>query len=111
MTSFALVTWLGWACYVGAAASLVAYVVQVTRRRIWRRPWNAAGLVFISVALSQTPFLFNEAMYGKGLATAMIVTFCLLASAILQVYTALRPRRRSDDRPAAETAGAQGQDA
>ena len=111
MSTVALVTWLGWACYAGAAGTLVAYLVQVLGRQGWRRPWNAAGLVFTSVALSQTPFLFDEAMYGRGLGTAMIVTFCLLASAIVQAYTALRPRRRGEETQAAETVGAQGQDA
>jgi len=111
VSTVALVTLLGWTCYAGAAGALAAYLVLVLGRQGWRRPWNAAGLVLISVALSQTPFLFDEAMYGRGLGTAMIVTFCLLASAIVQAYTALRPRRRGEETQAAETAGAQGQDA
>ena len=67
--------------------------------------------MFTSVALSQTPFLFDEALYGRGLGTALIVTVCLIASAVVQAYTALRPRRRSHEAEAAEAPGAQGQDA
>jgi hypothetical protein len=111
VTSVVLVTWLGWACYAGAAGSLAAYLALILKRQGWRRPWNAAGLVFISLALSQTPFLFDEALQGRGVGAAMVVTFCLLASAIVQTYTALRPRRRGEEAEAAGTAGARGQDA
>jgi hypothetical protein len=102
VSSLAVVTWLGWACYAGAAVALVAYLVQVAGRGRWRRPWNAAGLVFTSVALSQTPYLFDPAMYGRSLRTAVVVTVCMVAAAALQAFTALRPRR---------AAAAQGQDA
>lgn len=111
MTSAALVTWLGWACYAGAAASLGAYLAVVLGRQGWRRPWNAAGLVFTSLALSQTPYLFDEALHGRGVGAALTVTFCLLAAAAAQAYAALRPRRRDGVAAAAGAAKVQGQDA
>ena len=89
----AVVTWLGWACYAGAAAALAAYVAQISGRGGRRRPWNAAGLFFTCIALSQTPSLFDAAMYGRGLWPAAVVTVCLVASAAIQAFTALRPRR------------------
>jgi hypothetical protein len=98
----AVVTWLGWACYAGAAAAIIAYVVHFAGRQGWKRPWNAAGLFFTSIALSQVPFLFEGAIYGRGLRTAVIVTVCLLAATGLQAFIALRRRRRREDAPPAD---------
>jgi len=93
VSPLAVVTWLGWACYTGAAGTLAAYVALIAGRRRWRRAWNAAGLFFTSIALSQTPSLFGGVLYGRGVWTAAAVTACLLASAALQAVAALRPRR------------------
>ncbi len=98
-----IVTWLGWACYAGAAVSIVVYVIHFAGRQGWKRPWNAAGLFFTSLALSRTPFLFQGVVDGRGLRDASIVTVCLLAAAGLQATTALRRRKRRDDAPAAGT--------
>ena len=98
MTPAALIIWLGWACYLGAAAAIAAYVAHFAGRQGWRRPWNAAGLFFTSISLSQTPSLFEDATDPKGLRTAVVVTACLLAATGLQAFTALRHRR---DGPAA----------
>ena len=93
MTPTGLIVWLGWACYLGAAVAIVAYVLQFTGGKAWRRPWNAAGLFFTSIALSQTPYLFEDASDRRGLRTAVLVTLCLLASTGLQAFIALRPRK------------------
>jgi len=92
----ALIAWLGWACYAGAAVAIAAYVIQLAGDAGWKRPWNAAGLFFTSIALSQTPFLFQGVDDAKGLRTAAIVTACLDAAAVLQAFLALRPRRDAD---------------
>ncbi len=92
----ALIVWLGWACYAGAAGAIAALVIPVLGGHGWKRPWNAAGLFFTSIALSQTPFLFQGAYDAKGLRTAAIVTACLDAAAALQAVLALRPRRDAD---------------
>ena len=101
-----IITGLGWACYAGAAASIIVYVVHFAGRQGWKRPLNAAGLFFTSIALSWTPFLFQTVMDGRGLRNAAIVTVCLLAAAILQSMTALRRRKRRDDAPPAAGAAA-----
>ena len=93
MTPTAFIVWLGWACYLGAAAAIVVYVLHFTGGHGWRRPWNAAGLFFTSIALSQTPSLFRDATDPKGLRTAVVVTLCLLAATGAQALTALRHRR------------------
>ena len=108
-----IITWLGYACFLGAAVAFGVYVAHLAGRQGWKRPWNAAGLVFTSVALSQTPFLFQYVFDAKGLRTALIVTLCLLAATTAQSLTALR-RRRQEDAPsiqAASPASPQGLDA
>ncbi|MEI9964859.1 MAG: hypothetical protein WDM92_09200 [Caulobacteraceae bacterium] len=101
-----VVTWLGWACYAGAAAAIIVYVIHFAGRQGWKRPWNAAGLFFTSIALSQTPFLFQAIYDARGVRTAAIVTVCLLIATALQAFTALRRRRRRDDAAPAAGAGA-----
>ena len=88
-----IVTWLGWACYAGAAFAIVVYLVQLAGRQGWRRPWNAAGLFFTAIALTQAPFLFQGVPPWRVAA----MTLCLLIATGLQAMTALRRRRRADD--------------
>ena len=103
MSMSTVLIWLGWACYAGAAVAIVVYVVHFAGRQGWKRPWNAAGLFFTSIALSQTPFLFQTVADRRGVRTAFIVTLCLLAATGLQAVIALRHRRdRSDERPAGD---------
>jgi len=112
MSTDTLITWLGWACYAGAAGAIGAYVIHFAGRQGWKRPWNAAGLFFTSIALSQVPFLFQEAFGMRGLRTAIIVTASLLVATGLQAFTALRRRkRREDGAPAAAPAPASGEPA
>ena len=101
MSVATLISLLGWACYAGAAAAIVVYVIHFAGRQGWKRPWNAAGLFFTSIALSWTPFLFQTVVDGRGARDALIVTVCLLAAAVLQGMTALRRRKRRDDAPGA----------
>ena len=98
MTPALVIGWLGWACYAGAAGAIAVYVLHFTGRQGWKRPWNAAGLFFTSIALSQTPFLFQYAADSRGLRTGLIVTLSLLASAGVQALTALRRRGAGDSR-------------
>ena len=101
MSMSAILIWLGWACYVGAGVAIVVYVIHFAGRQGWKRPWNAAGLFFTSIALSQTPSLFQTVADRRGVRTAFIVTLCLLAATGLQAFVALRRRRaRSEDTPA-----------
>jgi hypothetical protein len=100
-----LIVWLGWACYAGALAAIVVYVIHFAGRQGWKRPWNAAGLFFTSIALSQIPPLFVGGYDRASMWRAITVTLCLLVATGLQAFTALRRRRRrADDAPAPETA-------
>ena len=97
----ALITWLGWACYAGAAAAIIVYIIHFAQRQGWKRPWNAAGLFFTSLALSQAPTLFQSAAEPGEVRAAVVVTLCLLAATALQAFTALRKRKpRAEDVPA-----------
>ena len=96
MSPALIITWLGWTCYLGAAVAIVVYVVHFAGRQGWRRPWNAAGLFFTSIALSQTPFLFQYVADSRGVWAALVVTLALLAATGVQAFSALRRRRRED---------------
>ena len=87
------IIWLGWACYLGAAVAILVYVIHFAGRQGWRRPWNAAGLFFTSIALSQTPYLFQAVTDRRGIRSAFVVTICLLAATGLQAFIALRRRK------------------
>ena len=103
MNPLPLVVWLGWACYAGALVAIVVYVIHFAGRQGWKRPWNAAGLFFTAIALTQTPSLFLAAYDRAQVWRALTVTICLLTATGLQAFTALRRRRRaSDAAPAAE---------
>ena len=108
MTPSPLVIWMGWACYAGALVAIVVYVIHFAGRQGWKRPWNAAGLFFTAIALTQTPELFLNSYDRRTVLRAAIVTFCLLASAGVQSYTALRQRRRAGDPPAAAAPATEG---
>ena len=56
MSPAVIITWLGWICFAGAGVALIVYLVHFAGRQGWKRPWNAAGLFFTSIALSQMPF-------------------------------------------------------
>ncbi len=95
------ITWLGRACLLGAAAAIGVYVAHLAGARGWKRPWNAAGLFFTAITLTQLPFLFENDTDPRGVRTAMIATVCLLAAAGLQAFTALRRRRERLEPPGA----------
>ena len=97
MSPALLVVWLGWACYAGALAAIVIYVIHFAGRQGWKRPWNAAGLFFTAIALTQIPFLFEGAFYRGRMWRPVIVTLCLLTATGLQAMTAMRRRRRAGD--------------
>ncbi len=59
-----IVNLLGWVCYAGAAAAIVVYMIHFAGRQGWKRPWNAAGLFFTAIVLTQVPFLFQDARSG-----------------------------------------------
>jgi len=87
------IIWLGWACYAGAAVAIVVYLRHLLGPERWKRPWSAAGLLFTSLALGQTPFLFEDAYDRFRIARAFVVTACLLVATAVQAFTLLRPRR------------------
>lgn len=101
MTRAHILTWLGWFCFAGGGSALVVYVVQFARRQEWRRPWNAAGLIFTAVALTQLPMFLHQGAQDQGFMSGVLAVSCLSVAVILQAVTALRPRRqrRSDDAP------------
>jgi predicted metal-binding membrane protein len=87
------VSWLGWLCYAGAAVAIGVYIFHFASRQGWRRPWNAAGLFFTAIALTQAPSLFQEA---TSLRSPLILTACLLVATGLQAFTAMRRRKRRE---------------
>ena len=94
------IVWLGWACYAGAAFAIVVFLTHLLGSRPHKRPWSAAGLLFTSLAMGQTPFLFEDAYSGAQIARAAVVTVCLLAALALQGLTLFRIRN-GDGAPAA----------
>ena len=76
-----LITLLGWACYAGALAAIVVYIIHFAQRQGWKRPWNAAGLFFTALALTQIPTLFRDAVATDEVRAAVIATLCLLGAA------------------------------
>jgi hypothetical protein len=98
------ISWLGWLCYLGAAAAIVVYLIHFAGRQGWKRPWNAAGLFFTAIALSQVPTLFQGGLAGRTLTAAVVVTACLLIATGLQAWMAMRRRKRREDQPAGEAA-------
>ena len=97
MNSTDMITTLGWLCYGAGVVAIVVYILHFAGRQGWKRPWNAAGLFFTSLALSQVPVLFRGAAELGELRAAVVVTICLIAATALQAMTALRRRRRGDD--------------
>jgi hypothetical protein len=93
-----LIIWLGWICYAGAAFAIVVFLTHLLGSRAHKRPWSAAGLLFTSLAMGQTPFLFEDAYSGTQIARAAIVTLCLLLAVSLQAYLLISPR--ADEVPA-----------
>ncbi|HEY5412091.1 MAG TPA: hypothetical protein VIJ94_15320 [Caulobacteraceae bacterium] len=92
MTASPFIVWLGWACYAGAAFAIVVYLAHLLGSQPHKRPWGAAGLLFTSLALGQTPFLFEDAYSGGQITRAVIVAACLLAALAFQAYALLRLR-------------------
>ena len=86
------IVWLGWACYAGAAFAIVVFLTHLLGSRPHKRPWSAAGMLFTSLAMGQTPFLFEDAYSGAQIARAAIVTACLLLGVGLQAYLLISPR-------------------
>ena len=96
MSPAIIITWLGWICFAGAGVALIVYLVHFAGRQGWKRPWNAAGLFFTSIALSQMPSLFQYVGDARGVGAAFVVTLCLLSVTGVQAFSALRRRRQED---------------
>jgi len=94
-----LIIWLGWACYAGAAFAIVVFLNHLLGSRTHKRPWSAAGMLFTSLAMGQTPFLFEDAYSGAQIARAAIVTLCLVLAVALQAYLLISPRADEIDPP------------
>ena len=101
MSASPIIVWLGWACYAGAAFAIVVFLNHLLGRQPHKRPWSAAGMLFTSLAMGQTPFLFEDAYSGQQIARAAVVTGCLLAAVVFQAYLLISPRADEDRRPAA----------
>ena len=85
-------------CAEGAGfAAVVAYFVVLARRPEWVRVLNGSGLLFVGVALFQTPFLMQQAK-GAGVVNVDIIVVLLILAAIAQGFAALRNRRAWDGR-------------
>jgi len=94
-----IVIWLGWVCYAGAAFAIVVFLTHLLGSRPHKRPWSAAGMLFTSLAMGQTPFLFEDAYSRSQVARAAIVTSCLLLAVALQAYLLISPRANEDAPP------------
>jgi hypothetical protein len=92
MSSSPFIVWLGWACYAGAAFAIVVYLAHLLGPQPHKRPWGAAGLLFTSLALGQTPFLFEDAYSGVQIGRAALVSACLLLALLLQAFALFRVR-------------------
>jgi len=95
------IVWLGWACYAGAAFAIVVFLRHLLSSKPHKRPWSAAGLLFTSLAMGQTPFLYEDAYSRAQLARAAVVTACLLMAVALQAYLLINPRTDEAASPAA----------
>ena len=78
-------------------AAVVAYFIVLARRPEWVRVLNGSGLLFVGVALFQTPFLLQQAR-GPAAVNVGIVVVLLLLAAGAQALAALRNRRAWDGR-------------
>ncbi len=87
-----MIIWMGWFCYAGAAFAIVVFLTHLLGSRPHKRPWSAAGMLFTSLAMGQTPFLFEEAYTSSQISRAAIVTLCLLVAVSLQAYLLISPR-------------------
>ena len=110
MSASPVIVWLGWACYAGAAFAIVVFLNHLLGRQAHKRPWSAAGMLFTSLAMGQTPFLFENAYTGSQIARAAIVTACLIAAVVFQAYLLISPRA-DEAAPAAPEPRRQGPDA
>ena len=106
MIASPFIIWLGWACYAGAAFAIVVYLTHLLGSQPHKRPWSAAGLLFTSLGLGQTPFLFEDAYSGAQIARAAVVTACLLAALAFQSFSLLRLRASDAAAPSAPSAAA-----
>ena len=78
-------------------AAVVAYFIVLARRPEWVRVLNGSGLLFVGVALFQTPFLLQQAR-GPAIVNVEIIVVLLVLAAIAQGFAALRNRRAWDGR-------------
>ena len=88
--------------------AIVAYFLVLWRKPQWVRVLNGSGLLFVGVALFQTPFLLQQAR-GPGAVNIQIIVVLLVLAAAVQGLAAIRNRRawdgrerRRDPEPAAE---------
>ena len=87
-----MIIWMGWVCYAGAAFAIVVFLTHLLGSRPHKRPWSAAGMLFTSLAMGQTPFLFEEAYTSSQISRAAIVSLCLVLAVSLQAYLLISPR-------------------
>ena len=87
-----LIIWMGWVCYAGAAFAIVVFLTHLLGSRPHKRPWSAAGMLFTSLAMGQTPFLFQDAYSGAQISRAAIVTLCFVLAVTFQAYLLISPR-------------------
>jgi peptidoglycan/LPS O-acetylase OafA/YrhL len=93
-----ILTALGWACFAGGGAAIGVYLLHFLRRQGWRRPWNAAGLLFTAIALTQVPLYLVSGAAGASFPAGVISVVCLLVGVGIQSVMALRTRRGGDRR-------------
>jgi len=91
--SDALITTLGWICWIAALSAIAGYVLAFLRNRPHLRPFNSLGLLFTGSALLAIPTLIGE-MEDIAPGTAVYVVLALGGAVVFQLVAALRRRGR-----------------
>ena len=93
MSNQLLAQLLGYACGLGGAVGVGAYIWVVLRRRRWL---NSAGLLLTALGLMQLSLMIHQNLGMVGLIQAAMAVALLLAAVIVQLIAAVRGRSAWD---------------